>query len=66
LLLRMLHRAFLGGPGELTGRVGDVRPHELAAIAPLLALSLVIGVAPRWLLDVIEPAARAVVTLVGR
>ncbi|MFI7615068.1 NuoM family protein [Nonomuraea terrae] len=66
LLLRMLHRAFLGGPGELTGRVGDVRPHELAAIAPLLVLSLVIGVAPRWLLDVIEPAARAVVTLVGR
>ncbi|MEV4174217.1 NADH-quinone oxidoreductase subunit M [Nonomuraea sp. NPDC049709] len=66
LLLRMLHRAFLGEPGELTGRVGDLRPHESAAIAPLLALSLVIGIAPRWLLDLIEPAAQAVVTLAGR
>ncbi|MFC7583237.1 NuoM family protein [Nonomuraea antimicrobica] len=66
LLLRMIHRVFLGGPGELTGRVSDVRPYELAAIAPLLALSLVIGIAPRWLLDVIEPAARALVTLAGR
>ncbi|MFB4281503.1 NuoM family protein [Nonomuraea sp. MTCD27] len=66
LLLRMLHRAFLGEPGELTGRVADLRPHESAAIAPLLALSLVIGIAPRWLLDLIEPAAQAVVTLAGR
>jgi NADH-quinone oxidoreductase subunit M len=66
LFLRVLHRAFLGRPGELTGRITDTRPHESAAIAPLLVLSLIIGIAPRWLLDVIEPAARAVVTLVGR
>ncbi|HEX4817798.1 MAG TPA: NADH-quinone oxidoreductase subunit M [Nonomuraea sp.] len=63
LLLRVLHRAFLGRPGELTGRITDTRPHELAAIAPLLALSLAIGLAPRWLLDLIEPAARALATL---
>jgi NADH-quinone oxidoreductase subunit M len=44
----------------------DVRTHEVAAIAPLLALSLAIGVAPRFLLDVIEPAARMVVELVAR
>jgi NADH-quinone oxidoreductase subunit M len=44
----------------------DVRAHEAAAIAPLLALSLGIGVAPRFLLDVIEPAARTVVELVAR
>lgn len=30
-------------------------------IAPLLVLSLVIGVLPRWLLEVVEPAADAVV-----
>jgi NADH-quinone oxidoreductase subunit M len=65
LLLRVLHRAFLGRPGELTGRITDTRPYELAAIAPLLALSLVIGLAPRWLLDLIEPAARALATLAG-
>ncbi|NRQ39951.1 NADH-quinone oxidoreductase subunit M [Nonomuraea sp. NN258] len=64
LLLRVMHRAFLGAPGEL--RVSEIRPHELAAIGPLLLLSLIIGLAPRPLLDLIEPAARAIVTLVGR
>ena len=33
---------------------------ELLAIVPLLALAVVIGVAPRFLLDVIEPASRTV------
>ena len=44
----------------------DVRAHEAAAVAPLLLLALAIGVAPRFLLDVIEPAARTVVQLVAR
>ncbi|NUP80054.1 MAG: NADH-quinone oxidoreductase subunit M [Nonomuraea sp.] len=66
LFLRVLHRVFLGAPGELTPQVTDVRPRELAAIAPLLVLSLLIGLYPRPLLDVIEPAARAVVTSAGR
>ncbi|HEU5157217.1 MAG TPA: NADH-quinone oxidoreductase subunit M [Streptosporangiaceae bacterium] len=66
LFLRVLHRVLLGGPGELTGGVTDVRGSELAAIAPLLAASLVIGIAPRFLLDVIEPASAAVVSLVAR
>ncbi|MEU7852976.1 NADH-quinone oxidoreductase subunit M [Nonomuraea sp. NPDC049141] len=66
LFLRVLQRAFLGRPGELTSRVTDVRPRELAAIAPLLILSLIIGIAPRWLLDLIEPAAAALVNLVSR
>ncbi|MFI7694038.1 NuoM family protein [Nonomuraea sp. NPDC049655] len=66
LFLRALQRAFLGEPGELTPRVTDVRPRELGAIAPLLVLSLLIGLAPGPLLDLIEPAARAVVALAGR
>ena len=55
--------------GETRGRAEgftDVRPHEAWAIAPLLVLSLAIGVAPRPLLDVIEPAADAVVAVVDR
>ncbi|MFE3449945.1 NuoM family protein [Nonomuraea sp. NPDC059194] len=64
LLLRALHRAFLGPQGEL--RVTDVRPRELAAVAPLLLLSLAIGVAPRWLLDLVEPFSAALVALVSR
>ncbi len=66
LFLRLLHRAVLGPPGELTSQVTDVRRSELAAVAPLLALSAAIGVAPRFLLDVIEPVSSAVVALVAR
>ena len=54
-----------GGPGATTV-FGDLRPSELAAVAPLLLLALAIGVAPRFLLDVIEPASRTVVELVAR
>lgn len=66
LFLRVLHKAVLGPPGELTPQVTDVRRPELAALVPLLALSLLIGVAPRVLLDTIEPLSAAVVALVGR
>ena len=54
-----------GGPGAATV-FRDLRPHELASVGPLLLLALVIGVAPRFLLDVIEPASRTVVDLVAR
>jgi NADH-quinone oxidoreductase subunit M len=49
-----------------TAVLADLRVHEAAAIAPLLLLALAIGVMPRFLLDVIEPAARMVVQLVAR
>ena len=54
-----------GGPGAATV-FRDLHPHEAASVAPLLLLALAIGVAPRFLLDVIEPAARGVVEQVGR
>ncbi|KIH96622.1 oxidoreductase [Streptomonospora alba] len=67
LLLRALQRLLLGPrvlpPG--TG-FGDLRPQESAAIVPLLALSVVIGLLPRTLLDVLAPAAEAVAALVLR
>lgn len=44
----------------------DLRMHEIASILPLLVLSVVIGLAPVFLLDVIAPAAAAVVELVSR
>ncbi|WP_159943307.1 complex I subunit 4 family protein [Nocardiopsis sp. FR6] len=65
LLLRALQRLFLGGPGPLTPRVGDLSLRETAAIAPLLALSVLIGLTPRFLLDLIAPAADAVAALVS-
>ncbi len=55
----------LGEPHTPTDDFADVRRYELVAVAPLLVLSLVIGVLPRWLLDVIEPASAAVVRMLG-
>ena len=36
----------------------DLRPRELWAVAPLVALIIVLGVYPKPLLDVINPAVR--------
>ncbi|WP_081746767.1 NuoM family protein [Arthrobacter sp. H5] len=44
----------------------DLNGRELTAILPLLILSLAIGLFPRALLDIIEPAAAALTSLVGR
>jgi NADH-quinone oxidoreductase subunit M len=71
LFLIALQRIFLGplrlpgGPGAALA-FGDVQVSVAVAIVPLLAASVVIGVAPQFLLTVIEPAARAVVHLVAR
>ncbi len=66
LFLRALQQ-LLTGPvrGKSHGFV-DVRASERFSVAPLLVLSLVIGLLPRFLLDVIEPASAVVVDLVSR
>ncbi|WP_339567124.1 complex I subunit 4 family protein [Pseudokineococcus sp. 1T1Z-3] len=66
LFLRALQRLLTGAPGEMTASVADVRASELVAVAPLLVLATLIGVLPRPLLEVVEPAAQTVVALVGR
>ncbi|MBT2444354.1 NADH-quinone oxidoreductase subunit M [Streptomyces sp. ISL-36] len=71
LLLRALQRMFLGrlrlpdAPGSARP-FADIRAHEGLAIVPLLALAVVLGLAPRFLLDVIEPASRRVLDLLAR
>ncbi|GIL30975.1 NAD(P)H-quinone oxidoreductase subunit D4 [Actinocatenispora comari] len=67
LFLAALRRIFLGGyraPGGAT--VSDLTVVEAVAIAPLMLLALLIGVLPRFLLDLIEPAARTAAELVAR
>jgi NADH-quinone oxidoreductase subunit M len=66
LFLRAFQQVFLGPFRSPQGRVGDVNAVEAAAIVPLIVLSVVIGLFPRFLLDVVEPASRVLVTLVGR
>ncbi|MEU3885061.1 NADH-quinone oxidoreductase subunit M [Streptomyces sp. NPDC029041] len=72
LFLRALQQILLGplrlpvaAPG--TDRpFPDIRLHEGIAIAPLLILGVVLGLAPRFVLDVIEPASRTVLELLAR
>jgi len=52
-------------PRSATG-MRDVHGSELAAVVPLLVLAVLLGLFPRALLDVIEPAAAAVAQLVAR
>jgi proton-translocating NADH-quinone oxidoreductase chain M len=64
LFLRAFQRLFLGPPAK-TG-VADLTATETVAIAPLMVLAVVLGLFPRLLLDVVEPAARVLGTLVSR
>ncbi|MEV5464737.1 NADH-quinone oxidoreductase subunit M [Streptomyces griseoincarnatus] len=70
LFLRALRSMFLGVPrlpqSIPTGGISDLEPTETVPTVTLLAVALVIGVVPRWLLDVIEPASRTVIELVAR
>ncbi|AWK07699.1 oxidoreductase [Streptomyces spongiicola] len=71
LLVRALQRMFLGplrlpDTAGASGAFADVRAHEGAAIVPLLALAVVLGLVPRFVLDVIEPASRGVLELLAR
>jgi proton-translocating NADH-quinone oxidoreductase chain M len=64
LFLRAYQKLFLGPPTK-TG-VADLTATETMSIAPLMVLAVVLGLFPRFLLDVVEPAARTLGTLVSR
>ncbi len=66
LFLRALQRVFTGPTAGHSGGFADVTAREWTPVALLLALSVLIGVLPRPLLDLIEPAAETVASLVGR
>ena len=66
LLLRALQRVFTGTTRGLSTGFADLRPAELWSTGSLMLLSVLIGVLPRPLLDVIDPAAKAVVSLTAR
>lgn len=63
LFLRAYQRLFLGAGGS---RVADLTVAETVSIAPLMVLAVVVGLFPRFLLDLVEPAARTLGVLVGR
>ncbi len=60
LFLRMVQRVFLGPLPDRWSAWTDLGKWELAALVPMLALVVVIGIAPAWLVDVIDSASRAI------
>ena len=60
LYLRAIQATFLGALPERWQAMPDLGRRELWAVVPLLLLTIAIGVAPRWLLDVIHRAAGAI------
>ena len=66
LFLRALQRLFTGPLRGRSPGFADLRAHETAGVVLLLGLAVALGIAPRPLLDVIEPAAQSVVALVAR
>lgn len=57
LFLLALQRAFLGEPGERWLGLPDLGARELAALVPLIVLTVALGVYPRLALDLIESSA---------
>ncbi len=66
LFLRAFQKIFTGETREESLHFTDLRAPELLSVGPLLLLSVAIGILPRFLLEVIEPAAAMVIELVGR
>ncbi|KAA1249353.1 NADH-quinone oxidoreductase subunit M [Mycobacterium simiae] len=66
LLLRALQRIFTGDTRGHSQGFADLTASEMVSAGMLLTLSVVIGIFPRPLLDLIEPASHILIGLVGR
>ena len=65
-ILLMYQRTMTGPVRESTKNLPDLRPREIAALAPLLALIVVLGFFPKPALDVLNPTVDALLEHVGR
>ncbi len=63
-ILWLYQRVMGGRTDEGNREVRDLRPREIVAVAPLLVLLLVLGLYPKPILDVIDPAVGATLTSV--
>jgi NADH-quinone oxidoreductase subunit M len=61
-VLYLYKRTFQGTVSDKVTRFRDVNAREIAAVAPLLALIVFLGVYPKPVLDVINPAVKATLT----
>lgn len=65
LFLRAVQQLLMGQFRSPNGPFPDLTAPEAASITPLIVLAVVVGLFPRFLLDVIEPASRVVTSVLG-
>ena len=63
-ILWMYQRTMNGPTAESVAQMKDLRPRELWAVVPLIALIIALGVYPKPVLDVINPAVRSTMSQV--
>ncbi|ORB91346.1 NADH-quinone oxidoreductase subunit M [Mycobacterium persicum] len=65
-MLWLYQRVMTGPVAEGNERIGDLVPREMIVVAPLIALLLVLGVYPKPMLDLINPAVENTMTTIGQ
>jgi NADH-quinone oxidoreductase subunit M len=61
-----MYQRTMGGPtAESVSAMPDLKPRELLAVVPLVALIIAMGVYPKPVLDVINPAVKSTMSQVG-
>jgi NADH-quinone oxidoreductase subunit M len=65
-MLWLYQRVMTGPVAKGNEHITDLRPRELVVVAPLIALLLVLGVYPKPVLDLINPAVENTMTTTGQ
>ncbi|MBV9319526.1 MAG: NADH-quinone oxidoreductase subunit M [Mycobacterium sp.] len=65
-MLWLYQRVMAGPVAEGNDRIRDLVPREVVVVAPLIALLLVLGVYPKPVLDIINPAVGHTMTTIGQ
>jgi NADH-quinone oxidoreductase subunit M len=65
-MLWLYQRVMTGPVAKGNEEIGDLRPRELVVVAALIALLFVLGVYPKPVLDLINPAVENTMTTIGQ
>ncbi len=65
-MLWLYQRVMTGPVASGNERIGDLRARELLVVAPLIALMIGLGVYPKPVLDIINPAVENTMTTIGQ
>ncbi|WP_197506058.1 NADH-quinone oxidoreductase subunit M [Mycobacterium sp. ACS4054] len=65
-MLWLYQRMMTGPVAAGNEKIGDLRARELVVVAPLIALLFVLGIYPKPVLDIINPAVENTMTTIGQ